>query len=239
MAKAFAAFDLDGTLVRWQLYHAIGDELARRKLINTEAFSRVKGARMNWKTRTGQESFKQYEDQLIKVFDDSLVNLSVNDFMRAAETVFDEYKDQVYTYTRDLIRELKDKGYLLFAISGSPEVIVSKMAEYYGFDDCAATVFEVVDGKFSGNKQVAAFKKPELLKALVKKHSASWQGSLAVGDTESDIDMLSLVENPIALNPSSQLFDHAYRQGWPIVVERKNVIYKLNKAGNSYELQGS
>jgi phosphoserine phosphatase len=30
MSKRFAVFDLDGTLVRWQLYHALVDRLAKK-----------------------------------------------------------------------------------------------------------------------------------------------------------------------------------------------------------------
>jgi phosphoserine phosphatase len=39
--------------------------------------------------------------------------------------------------------------------------------------------------------------------------------------------MLELVERPIAFNPNKKLCAHAKKKGWEIVVERKDVIYKL------------
>lgn len=236
MNRPFAVFDIDGTIIRWQLYHALGDQLAKRRHISPEAFQRVRTARMDWKRRTGEDSFQQYEMELVGVFDEALTNLKVADFGRAAETVFEEYKDQVYTYTRDLIRELQSKNYLLFAISGSPSIIVQKLADYYGFDDFAATTYEAKDGHFTGHKELSLGRKPELLKALIAKHDADLQNSIAVGDSEGDITMLELVEHPIAFNPSKKLFRHACDRGWQVVLERKNVVYRLEKQHGSYLL---
>ncbi len=126
--RPFAVFDIDGTVIRWQLYHAVSDRLARDGLIDGEAFERVRRTRMDWKRRTGEDSFQEYETELMKVFDEALKGMSVAGFEKAVDEVFEEYKDQVYTYTRDLIHELKAKDYLLFAISGSPDFIVKKMA---------------------------------------------------------------------------------------------------------------
>ncbi len=236
MARPFAVFDIDGTIIRWQLYHAIGDELARQAIIKPATFERVRAARMNWKRRSGEEQFMQYELELVTAFDKALPGLEVKVLSDAADKVFAEYKEQVYTYTRDLIRDLKAQGYLLFAVSGSPEVIVAKLAKFYGFDDFAATTYPADNGRFVGTKDLSIGKKPELLQGLISKHQTSLKRSLAVGDSEGDIDMLAMVEQPIAFNPSKQLFEHAHRQAWPIVLERKNMVYNLEPKDGSYIL---
>ena len=38
---------------------------------------------------------------------------------------------------------------------------------------------------------------------------------------------LEMVENPICFNPNEKLYTEAKRQGWKVVVERKDVIYEL------------
>ncbi len=237
MARPFAVFDIDGTVIRWQLYHAISDQLAKNGLIGTEAFERVRRTRMDWKKRAGEDSFQEYESKLIEVFDEALSGMSVAGFTEAADKVFEEYKDQVYIYTRDLIRDLQAQDYLLFAISGSPDVIIKKLADYYGFDDFAATNFQAKDGLFTGMKELSVGRKPELLRQLIAKHGAGMGKSIAVGDSEGDIDMLEMVEKPIAFNPSKGLFKHAQKRGWPIIVERKNVVYKLGLDHGSYHLK--
>ncbi len=237
MGRPYAVFDIDGTIIRWQLYHAINDQLVKDGLIDPGAFAKVRDTRMNWKRRTGTDSFNEYEHELIKVFDKALAGMSVNGFSKAVDAVFAEYRDQVYTYTRDMIRDLQQEGYLLFAISGSPGLIVKKLADHYGFDDFAATTYEQKDSRFTGKKYLSIGRKPELLRELVTRNEAVAKGSIAVGDSEGDIDMLASVERPVAFNPNRPLFEHAKAHGWEIVVERKNVIYRLESHNGSYRLE--
>lgn len=235
--RPFAVFDIDGTIIRWQLYHAVTDRLVRDGLISAKDFEHVRRMRMDWKRRTGEDSFQEYEAELVRAFDKALKGMSVAGFTAAVDEVFEEYKEQVYTYTRDLIRQLKAEGYLLFAISGSPDTIVRKMVGYYGFDDHAATTYPSDKGRFTGEKDLSIGKKPELLQAMIDKHGVAAEGSIGVGDSEGDISMLQMVERPIAFNPSKKLFKHAYAEGWEIVLERKNVVYKLEQRDGRYRLE--
>lgn len=227
MSRPFAVFDIDGTIIRWQLYHALGDQLAQAGYIDSNAFQQVQKARMDWKRRAGEDSFQEYETALVGVFDQALVGLKVTEFAAAADKVFDKYKEQVYTYTRDLIRELQTKNYVLFAISGSPSIIVKKLADYYGFDDFAATSYGIENGRFTGEQELSVGRKPELLAQLIAKHHAGLEKSIAVGDSEGDIDMLEMAERPIAFNPSKKLFQYASNRGWKVIIERKNMVYRL------------
>src|SRR4051812_29287832 len=136
MPRPFAVFDIDGTLIRWQLYHAIADALAKRGHIDPQTYEEIRDARMLWKRREHEESFKAYEQRLVTAYESLLGGLTVDQFNEASEAVFTEYKDQVYAYTRRLIRDLKAQDYLLFAISGSQREIIEKIARHHGFDDC-------------------------------------------------------------------------------------------------------
>ncbi len=233
--RPFAVFDIDGTLIRWQLYHALADELARRGHLDPIQFQKVKDARLDWKKRNA--SFGDYERTLVNLIDVAISTIRVEDLQDACRSVLAIYKDQVYVFTRDLIQDLKAKNYLLFAISASQAEIVGMLAEYYGFDDFGGSNYEVKDGYFTGKKELMLReRKPEYLKQLIKKHHGSQVGSIGVGDSESDIPMLSAIEQPIAFNPSRELFEHAKAAHWQIVVERKNMVYQLQADDNGYQL---
>jgi len=234
--RRFAVFDIDGTLIRWQLYHAIADNLAKNGYIDAETFQSIKAARMDWKNRTGSEAFRDYERQLVKAYEAVLGQLTTAQFETAAEAVFDEYKDQVYTYTRNLIYDLKAQGYALLAISNSQIEIVSKIAKYYKFDDFVGAIYEHKDGHFTGKSTVHMHDKDKVLQNLIDKHQLSLRGSIAVGDSASDIPMLKIVDQPIAFNPEQKLFEEAKSQKWQIVIERKNVVYSLQTEGRVYRL---
>lgn len=237
MKRQFAAFDIDGTLIRWQLYHAVIDNLAKEGHISSDTYSGVKEARLSWKKRANGSSFKSYEEQLVNTYHKLLPQLTHEQFEAAVLKTVNEYREQVYTYTRDLIKTLKEQNYLLFAISGSHHEVVAEVAKFYGFDDWYGAQYETHDGRFTGGLITPFGRKQEVLEELIKKHGAAHTGSYAIGDSRSDAAMLEMVDNPIAFNPDRTLFDIAKKQGWKVVIERKNMIYELEKSNGKYELQ--
>ena len=69
--------------------------------------------------------------------------------------------------------------------------------------------------------------KSKILKRAVEKENLSLKGSIGVGDTEGDISFLKIVSRPVCFNPNQHLYKYAKRAGWEVVVERKDVVYKL------------
>ncbi|MDO8408133.1 MAG: HAD-IB family phosphatase, partial [bacterium] len=136
----------------------------------------------------------------------------------------------VYRYTRDLIKDLKKKGYFLLAISHSPKFIVDGFGYETGFDKVYGTFYATgASGNFTGTIEDEDLikNKAAVLTRAVRREGLTFEQSFAVGDSESDIGMLDMVETPIAFNPNSHLYTHAKRRGWKVVVERKDVIYEL------------
>lgn len=237
MNQKFAVFDIDGTLIRWQLYHAVANHLAKHGYLEAGDYDAVRGARMLWKQRTHDESFKEYEQRLVAAFEKLLIRLSVEQFDEATNTVFYEYKDQVYTYTRDKIAKLKTQGYMLLAISGSQAEILGKIAGYYGFDDFVGSYYHRKDNYFTGKSTTALNAKDKTLSSLIVKHNLTLEGSIGVGDSENDIAMLKMVKHPVAFNPTKALLAEARARKWQIVIERKNVVYELNPQDHNYVLK--
>ena len=129
MKNKFAVFDIDGTLIRWQLYHAVVDQLAQKGHLGLDAHERIHKERMTWKRREHVEAFSAYEKYLIELYEKALGNINAIVFDDIAREVANEYKDQVYTYTRDMIIRLKREGYILLAVSGSHQELVEIVAK--------------------------------------------------------------------------------------------------------------
>ncbi len=234
--RPFAVFDIDGTLIRWQLYHAVTDTLAKLGYLEPEQYEEIRSARIAWKMRAHPEAFKTYEKIMVNGFEQIIKKLTVAQFDTAVDEVIDQYKDQVYTYSRQLIKDLKTKNYVLLAISGSQIELVSRIAAYYGFDDVIGTDYIKHQGKFTGEKKFYAHDKKVALQKLIDKHNLTLGGSIAIGDSSSDISMLQMVEHPIAFNPERNLLEEAKKSGWTIVLERKNTVYRLEPQDGTYVL---
>jgi phosphoserine phosphatase len=108
----------------------------------------------------------------------------------------------------------------------------------YGFDGCIGALYERKDGMFTGKKlRHIPGNKATLLRAYAQENNLAFTDSIAAGDSAGDIPMLEIVEQPIAFNPSHDLMEHAKKQGWRIVLERKNVAYELRKGQDGYILE--
>ncbi|MFO0882294.1 MAG: HAD family phosphatase [Candidatus Saccharimonadales bacterium] len=236
MSKPFAVFDIDGTLVRWQMFHAIVHHLGKQGYIDPKTHNAIRAARMIWKNRANSESFGHYETLLVHAYLNSLKTIDPAKYDVIVDEVFDEYKDQLFVYTRDLQKKLKKQGYFLLAISGSQDEIIQKLAKYHGFDDAVGAALIKQNGHYTGEIMTPVHDKAKALDELVAKHGLHYKESVGVGDTGGDIPVLAKVERPIAFNPNIELFDAAKANGWDIVVERKNVVYQLQKANDGYQL---
>lgn len=237
MTRKFAAFDIDGTLLRWQLFHTIVREVAEATGIKPPEYLEAQRLFADWKRRANPQAFAEYEHAVVMAWFAMIENTSVEQYNQGVETAFAQQKDYIYTYTRDLLTQLREQGYYTIAISGSHQEVVDKMREQYGFDYAIGARYGMQDGKFTGERTTPITDKGAVLRQVVAEQDLDWRDSYAVGDSGGDAKMLELVTHPIAFNPDQRLLDIALESGWSVVIERKNVVYQLAKGKSGYELQ--
>jgi HAD superfamily phosphoserine phosphatase-like hydrolase len=238
--QKFAVFDIDGTFFRSHLYWEVVLEMARSKNLHSSINHRTLELYDLWKRRAHHRSFNDFDQQTIASIDQLIAELDPLEYDKALVRALPPMLDQVYIYTRDLAKKLKDEGYFLLAISGSRIEEVDIFAKHHGFDDWTGQQYQrSADGKSYTGQVVKTYKDKHLiLEQFVKKHNLTYDDSYGIGDTASDISLLEVVANPIAFNPNDELLAKAQSQGWPIVLERKNVIYQLtnNKKGCDWKI---
>jgi len=226
--RPVAVFDIDGTLFRSSLLIELVEELITRGIFPKEARSAYEGEQHAWENRKGE--YGPFIQGVVRVFGTYAKGTSYEDVANIAGEIIEAQKDRVYRYTRDLAHEYKDKGYFLLAISHSPKFIVDGFAYELGFHKSYGTFYESgASDRFTGEiaDEHIIMNKSTILKRAVEKEGLTLHSSIGVGDTESDISMLTMVETPIAFNPNRLLYRHALQHGWKVVVERKDVIYEL------------
>ncbi len=228
MKKRLAVFDIDGTLFRSSLLIELTNALVSKNIFPKEANDEIEKDYKAWVNREGE--YGEYIGKVIGVYEKYIIGKTEKEIDETAKEVLREESKKLYRFTRDLIMDLKRKNYFLFAISGSPGHILTSFAKEIGFDKYLGGYYELVDGRFTGKQPYgnpAQDKKTTLNKFLNENKEISLLESIGVGDTESDISFLEIIENPIAFNPNQGLARHAREKGWRIVVERKDVIYDV------------
>lgn len=225
--RKFAAFDIDGTLFRSGLYREVSYELAKMGKIPEDIANELTTKHREWRHRIHGNAFEEFERTLVVAFDELSTQIRITDYDEAVQHVLAKKAENVYVYTRELIKQLKDGGYFLIAISGSQVDLVEPFAQKYGFDRWVGQEWERGEEFFTGNMTKSHTNKDLILQKLIQEHDLTLEGSVAVGDSNGDFGMLNLVDRPIAFNPTSELYDHAIANKWTIVIERKNMMYEL------------
>lgn len=226
--KRLAIFDIDGTIFRSSLLVELTEALIRAEIFPKKVRQKYLLANQRWLNRQGL--YENYIKAVVEVFFQNIKGVQEKDFIKIAKKTILLHQDRVYRYTRDLVKSLKKKKFYLLAISNSPKMIVDEFAKKMGFDKTYGQMYEInKNGKFTGkiiSSELIA-DKAKILKRVLAKEEITLKGSIGVGDTESDIAFLKIVEKPICFNPNKKLYQTAKHHGWQIIVERKNVIYYL------------
>lgn len=226
--RKFAVFDIDGTLYRWQLFHELVQELTLADVFPDNTFRTVDSAWNDW--RGGNLDFHSYEDLVVKTLIKYLPLIPIATFETACDKVIAQSGHKLHAYPKQLLQSLKDEGYVIIAISGSQQELLERFGAMHGFDIVIGAIYERKEGHFTGKfERMTIGHKAELLAKLIQTENLSLSGSVAIGDSDGDGDILAMVERPIAFNPSEGLFIQAKQRGWSIVIERKNIAYRMEK----------
>jgi phosphoserine phosphatase len=105
----------------------------------------------------------------------------------------------------------------------------------HGFDDYKGAEY-ILDGENFYTGEVSPMwdskSKKEAINYFTEKYDIDLSKSFAYGDTAGDFSMFQMVGNPVCVNPTRELIkkvqdNEETRMKALVVVERKDVIYKL------------
>ena len=222
-----AVFDIDGTIFRKNLAFELINELAWMKIFQREIRNKLVYSYTRWLDHKG--TYEEYRKALVKLYVDNLKGCKKEDIEKASQLVVPFFKDRTYIFANRLIDDLRKKKYHIIAVSGSPIEIVEEYNKYLKFDAVYGSVYETDEnGIYTGNEAFApTAHKGHVVKQYAVEKNLTMKDSYGVGDTESDVKFLEIVDHPIAFNPNFNLKEIARERKWRIIVEKKDVIYEM------------
>lgn len=226
--KKVAFFDIDGTVFRSSLLIELVEKLIIENIFPVTSKDEYKKEFRAWQNREG--TYSAYISAVVQTYMKHIKGVYYGDLADIGRMVVAEQNNYVYRYTRDLIASLKAEDYFIVAISQSPKTILDEFCREHGFDKVYGRMYEIgPQDRFTGEMVDVHLveNKANIVSRVVQKENITLEGSIGVGDTDGDITLLESVELPICFNPNKELFEHAKKVDWKIVVERKDVIYEL------------
>ena len=130
----------------------------------------------------------------------------VSDIVR--ETLDEVLTPIIYAEALELIEEHKKAGHKTVIVSSSPIETVQPLGEHLGVDDVIATRAKLdADGRYTGELEFYAYgpHKADAIREMAVNEGIDLANSFAYSDSITDLPMLELVGNPVAVNPDREL----------------------------------
>jgi HAD superfamily hydrolase (TIGR01490 family) len=124
---------------------------------------------------------------------------------------------------RALVRRHVDEGSLCAIVTATNSFVTGPIASEFGIPHLVATIPAQEDGAFTGKPRgTPAFKAGKIERVDAWLESLGlWRGAFArswfYSDSHNDLPLLSLVSDPVAVDPDDTLRDHATKHRWPIL----------------------
>jgi HAD superfamily hydrolase (TIGR01490 family) len=212
-----AFFDLDKTIIAKSSVMAFGAPLYREGLISKRTVVRGIYAQLVY-------MFVGADDEKMERMREAMLTLTrgwdqahVKRIVR--ETLEEVLSPIIYAEALELIDEHRAAGRKTVIISSSPIETVEPLGEYMGVDAVIATLAELDDdGRYTGNLQFYAYgpHKADAIREMAVAEGIDLASSYAYSDSITDLPMLELVGNPVAVNADRELLRVARERGWEL-----------------------
>jgi HAD superfamily hydrolase (TIGR01490 family) len=114
----------------------------------------------------------------------------------------------------------QDAGRPVYIVTAASQEMAEMMAHVLIFDGGVGMRSEIVDGRYTGRPDgpfTYREGKAVAIREMAEREGIDLAESFAYSDSESDLPMLRLVGNPVAVNPDAELSRVAREEGWRII----------------------
>lgn len=213
-----AFFDLDRTLIAGSSAFVFGRAAYDAGLIRPSDFAVDAIAALKFRLfGSSDTSSRNVRERILE----AAGGATQSDLLALNEVVLPELLGLIRPEARALIEQHRNAGRETWIVSASPIEIVEPLAVALEMTGGIGTRGEVVDGIYTG-RLAGPFcygeGKAEAISLLAAERNIDLASSWSYSDSMSDVSMMEIVGNAVAVNPDTQLATLARTRGWPVVV---------------------
>ena len=214
-----ALFDLDNTLLSGDSDYEWTQHLIGKGILERDAFE-----------QRNSEFFAQYKAGTLNIhefLDFQLASLAQNS--RAdldtwhAEFMAARVRPMLDQKARDLVKKHQEQGDLCALVTATNSFVTGPICRELNIPHLIATIPAQVNGQFTGKPRgTPSYREGKVTRVedWLESMGLWWscfERSWFYSDSLNDLPLLSLVSDPVAVDPDSTLRAHAEAAGWPIL----------------------
>jgi HAD superfamily hydrolase (TIGR01490 family) len=212
-----AFFDLDRTLMAGSSAYQFGRAAFKAGLISRRRLAADTWENIRFRLRgSTDEATDAIKERIFAM----LEGVRVRDMQRLAPDVLANVLPRLYPKMLAIAYEHQDAGRPVFICTAASQEMAELMATVLTLDGAVGTMFEAVDGHYTG-RGAGPFNyregKAQAIRELAERENIDLAASWAYSDSESDLPMLRAVGHPVAVNPDAELARTAREEGWEIM----------------------
>jgi HAD superfamily hydrolase (TIGR01490 family) len=218
---SLAIFDLDNTLIADDSDYLWGQFLVDQGIVDKEQYEHANAK--------FYEDYRQGKLDIVEFLNFSLQPLADNEpeqlYQWRAQFIEHIITPILLKPAQQLIDKHKARGDTLLVITATNRFVTEPIVKLYGIDNLLATTPEFIGGRYTGGFMgVPCFRegKVTLLEAWLENSPHTLEGSWFYSDSHNDLPLLSLVDNPVAVDPDEKLAEAAKQADWSIISLRNN-----------------
>ena len=224
MTKKIILFDIDKTVYDGYTIFPLAQSQFDAGLIDASVVKRLNQDMIDYKN--GNFTYEAFVAILLDHWAEGLRGKKYQEVLAHATHFFATQSEHFYPYVADVLELLK-KTHEAYFVSGEPQFIAEAVGKIYGTRGWLSSTFELdknglLTGKVTTHLATKSDKK-HALAGLIR--SNSFEDSYGFGDSDADIEMLSLVQTPICINPNPGLLSHATEHKWHVATPENAVTF--------------
>lgn len=205
-----AIFDFDGTIYKYETYSALMQQLKKlNKKRYYQFYANISPVYLAYKGNLLSE--KKMKDILMQQYVHAIRHMSEAEKETFFAIAAAEMEADLNLDVLQRIQEHKEDGFSTLIVSGAFTPLLQAFLP-------VAPVDQVI-GTDLANKidHIHAERKTEVVLEAFPDADIDWESSYAYGDSASDIALLELVGNPVAVHPDEKLAYTAKERKWEII----------------------
>src|SRR5690625_1463036 len=216
-----AIFDFDGTLYKNETFPVLMKHLKNHPRYHNRYkrfFRTILPPYIGYKLKVYPEP--KMRERSMQIYLSSLNNLSTEEVYLFFRELADQMKNDYHPEVLEQLEHHAEMGNTIMIVSGAFTPLLEEATKQYSIDKIIGTEVPFADNKFDSAApiyHIQGARKKEKIQQVLENTLIDWENSYAYADSYSDLPVLELVGNPVAVQPEPRLKLVAEERKWNII----------------------